>query len=114
MRIRYWSSDVCSSDLSSAEFGVEGESLAQAAVILLVLRAFSSGCSALTGVEAVANGVPAFRRPKVGNAQMTLPMMGLIAIDRKSVVWGKGVSVRVDIGGRGTLKKKKTRNTNRN
>jgi amino acid transporter len=65
---------------SSAEFGVEGESLAQAAVILLVLRAFSSGCSALTGVEAVANGVPAFRRPKVGNAQMTLTMMGLIAI----------------------------------
>lgn len=65
---------------SSAEFGVKGESLAQAAVILLVLRAFSSGCSALTGVEAVANGVPAFRRPKVRNAQMTLSMMGLIAI----------------------------------
>ena len=39
--------------------------LTQAAVILLVLRAFSSGCSALTGVEAVSNGVPAFRKPKV-------------------------------------------------
>ncbi len=65
---------------SSAEFAVQAESLTQAAVILLVLRAFSSGCSALTGVEAVSNGVPAFRRPKVRNAQLTLTMMGGIAI----------------------------------
>jgi amino acid transporter len=65
---------------SSAEFVVQAESLTQAAVILLVLRAFSSGCSALTGVEAVANGVPAFRKPKVRNAQMTLVLMGGIAI----------------------------------
>jgi amino acid transporter len=65
---------------SSAEFAVQAESLTQAAVILLVLRAFSSGCSALTGVEAVANGVPAFRKPKVRNAQMTLVLMGGIAI----------------------------------
>ena len=41
-----------------------------------VLRAFSSGCSALTGVEAVSNGVPAFRKPKVRNAQTTLVLMG--------------------------------------
>ena len=65
---------------SSAEFAVQAESLTQAAVILLVLRAFSSGCSALTGVEAVSNGVPAFRKPKVRNAQMTLTLMGGIAI----------------------------------
>ncbi|WP_375236850.1 APC family permease, partial [Microbacterium schleiferi] len=65
---------------SSAEFAVQAESLSQAAVILLVLRAFSSGCSALTGVEAVSNGVPAFRRPKVRNAQTTLTMMGGVAI----------------------------------
>jgi amino acid transporter len=65
---------------SSAEFGVQAEDLSQAAVILLVLRAFSSGCSALTGVEAVSNGVPAFRAPKVRNAQMTLTLMGTIAI----------------------------------
>lgn len=65
---------------SSAQYGVEPESLTQAAVILLVLRAFSSGCSALTGVEAVSNGVPAFRRPKVRNAQTTLSLMGGIAI----------------------------------
>ena len=61
---------------SSAEYAVQAESLTQAAVILLVLRAFSSGCSALTGVEAVANGVPAFRKPKVRNAQTTLALMG--------------------------------------
>jgi amino acid transporter len=65
---------------SSAHYAVEAESLTQAAVILLVLRAFSSGCSALTGVEAVSNGVPAFRAPKVRNAQSTLVMMGSIAI----------------------------------
>jgi amino acid transporter len=64
---------------SSAEFSVQAESLSQAAVILLILRAFSSGCSALTGVEAVSNGVPAFRAPKVRNAQSTLVLMGSIA-----------------------------------
>lgn len=65
---------------SSAEFTVEAQSLTQVAVILLILRAFSSGCSALTGVEAVSNGVPAFRRPKIRNAQLTLTLMGGIAI----------------------------------
>lgn len=65
---------------SSAEYAVQAEDLTQAAVILLVLRAFSSGCSALTGVEAVSNGVPAFRKPKVRNAQTTLGLMGGIAI----------------------------------
>ena len=65
---------------SSAEYAVQAEDLTQAAVILLILRAFSSGCSALTGVEAVSNGVPAFRKPKVRNAQTTLVLMGSIAI----------------------------------
>ncbi|WP_229727805.1 APC family permease [Mycetocola zhadangensis] len=65
---------------SSAAYTVEGEDLSQAAFILLLLRAFSSGCSALTGVEAVSNGVPAFRRPKVKNAQATLVLMGGTAI----------------------------------
>lgn len=57
-----------------------GSDLAHAAFILLLLRAFASGCSALTGVEAIANGVQAFRRPKVRNAQKTLVAMGGIAI----------------------------------
>jgi amino acid transporter len=44
--------------------------------ILLVLRAFASGSVALTGVEAVSNGVPAFKRPEARNAQVVLIVMG--------------------------------------
>ncbi|MBX3195309.1 MAG: APC family permease [Microbacteriaceae bacterium] len=64
----------------SARFGVQAESLTQAAFVLLLLRAFASGCAALTGVEAISNGVPAFRRPKIRNAQRTLMAMGATAI----------------------------------
>ncbi len=64
----------------SAEWTVQGESLTQAAFVLLILRSFASGCAALTGVEAISNGVPAFRRPKIENAQKTLVAMGAIAI----------------------------------
>ncbi|MGZ4592509.1 MAG: APC family permease [Actinomycetes bacterium] len=46
----------------------------------LLLRAFSSGCAALTGVEAISNGVPAFRKPKSKNAATTLLMLGTIAV----------------------------------
>ena len=48
--------------------------------MFLLARAFSSGCAALTGVEAISNGVPAFRRPKSRNAATTLLLLGLIAI----------------------------------
>ncbi|MDH2443740.1 APC family permease [Amnibacterium sp. CER49] len=65
---------------ASAQYTVHGDQVAQAGLVLLLLRAFSSGCSALTGVEAIANGVPAFRRPKIQNAQMTLVAMGSVAI----------------------------------
>lgn len=44
----------------------------------VVLRAFSSGCSALTGVEAISNGVPAFRKPESENAVKTLRWMAII------------------------------------
>ncbi len=64
----------------SAQYGVQAHDLTQAGLILLLLRAFASGCSALTGVEAVSNGVPAFRVPKIRNAQATLVIMGGIAI----------------------------------
>ncbi|MFI7589234.1 APC family permease [Spongisporangium articulatum] len=46
----------------------------------LLLRAFSSGCAALTGVEAISNGVPAFQKPKSRNAATTLAMLGAIAV----------------------------------
>nr|WP_024794614.1 APC family permease [Tomitella biformata] len=50
------------------------------ALVFFALRAFSSGCTALTGVEAISNGVPAFRKPKSRNAAMTLVIMGTAAI----------------------------------
>jgi hypothetical protein len=50
------------------------------ALFFLLARAFSSGCAALTGVEAISNGVPAFRRPKSRNAATTLLLLGLIAV----------------------------------
>ncbi|MCL5054003.1 APC family permease [Ferrimicrobium acidiphilum] len=46
--------------------------------ILLILKAFSSGCSALTGVEAIANGVPTFREPRVRHAKRTELLLGVI------------------------------------
>ena len=64
----------------SSGYLVQGQSVAQAALILLLLRSFASGCAALTGVEAIANGVPAFRVPKIKNAQTTLVLMGGIAV----------------------------------
>src|SRR5262249_46492801 len=46
----------------------------------LVAKSFSSGCAALTGVEAISNGVPAFQKPKSKNAATTLAMLGAIAV----------------------------------
>ncbi|HEY3162906.1 MAG TPA: APC family permease [Candidatus Limnocylindrales bacterium] len=45
--------------------------------LLLILRAFSSGSVALTGTEAVSNGVPAFRPPESRNAQVVITLMGM-------------------------------------
>ena len=57
-----------------------GGSLTTFALLFLLARAFSSGCAALTGVEAISNGVPAFRKPKSKNAATTLLLLGMIAI----------------------------------
>ena len=72
-------------DVASAQFDLEAESsyasgLTGLAGGFLLLRAFSSGCAALTGVEAISNGVPAFRKPKSRNAATTLLMLGSIAV----------------------------------
>jgi amino acid transporter len=66
----------------SADFTLleEGDHLSGLALVFLVLRAFSSGSAALTGVEAISNGVPAFRKPKSRNAATTLLLMGVLAI----------------------------------
>jgi amino acid transporter len=59
----------------SAEHSVTGLAFA-----FLLLRSFSSGCAALTGVEAISNGVPAFKKPKSRNAATTLLLLGVVAI----------------------------------
>jgi amino acid transporter len=67
---------------ASSQYDVEAEmtGLTGVAIAFLALRAFASGCTALTGVEAIANGVPAFRKPKSKNAATTLALMGGISI----------------------------------
>src|SRR5690606_2460896 len=60
------------------ESGVE-QGLTGLAGAFLVLRAFASGSAALTGVEAISNGVPAFRKPKSRNAATTLLLLGALS-----------------------------------
>jgi amino acid transporter len=66
----------------SAGFVMHAErtSIAGFALVFLVARSFSSGCAALTGVEAISNGVPAFQKPKSRNAATTLLLLGTIAV----------------------------------
>ncbi len=52
--------------------------LGEALSVLLVLKAFSAGCSALTGVEAIANGVPVFQEPRTVRAKRTEVLLGTI------------------------------------
>lgn len=64
----------------SANWTVKAEqSFTGFALMFLFARAFSSGCTALTGVEAISNGVPAFRKPKSKNAATTLLLLGVIS-----------------------------------
>jgi amino acid transporter len=66
----------------SAGFVMHAEhgSITGFALAFLVARSFSSGCAALTGVEAISNGVPAFQKPKSRNAATTLLLLGTIAV----------------------------------
>ncbi|MCW2771936.1 MAG: amino acid/polyamine/organocation transporter, superfamily [Nocardioides sp.] len=72
--------DVASARLELAPAPGYGDSMTTFALLFLLARAFSSGCAALTGVEAISNGVPAFRKPKSKNAATTLLLLGAIAI----------------------------------
>ncbi|QMU77683.1 APC family permease [Streptacidiphilus sp. PB12-B1b] len=56
--------------------------------VLLILKAFAAGCSALTGIEAIANGVPTFREPRARRAQRTELMLGgLLALMLIGLAW---------------------------
>ncbi|MFD5103017.1 APC family permease [Streptomyces albidochromogenes] len=72
--------DTMHAPTSDFEIKPEHQGLAGFALVFLLLRAFSSGCAALTGVEAISNGVPAFRKPKSRNAASTLALMGALAV----------------------------------
>lgn len=71
---------VASGCRTAATSGLALESEVPALTLFLLLRAFASGATALTGVEAIANGVQAFKEPKSHNAAFTLGVMGAISI----------------------------------
>lgn len=66
--------------LAAASSGIPIEAAVPGLTLFLILRAFASGSTALTGVEAIADGVQAFREPRAKNAAATLGAMGAIAI----------------------------------
>jgi amino acid transporter len=78
-----------------------------ALTLFLILRAFSSGATALTGVEAIADGVQAFRRPQSRNAAATLALMGAMSITMflgiTVLAHGFGVRVSEDLHQRSVL-----------
>ena len=73
------------------------EAMVGIATAFLLLRAFSSGCAALTGVEAISNGVPAFQKPKSRNAATTLFLMGLLSITMLATIIGLGRATDIKI-----------------
>src|SRR3546814_13005463 len=97
MRISDWSSDVCSSDLAVAHLEQAGES--GRGLDHIVVR----GLAGVAAMAAVAD------RSGVDDPGVELPhgLEGEAELDRKSVVLGKSGSVRVDLGGRSIIKKKK-------
>jgi amino acid transporter len=88
--------DAESADLQIVPQAGWEEPLTQIGLMFLLARAFSSGCAALTGVEAISNGVPAFRKPKSRNAATTLLLLGLIAITMMMsvIVLAKQMTIR--------------------
>ncbi len=69
-----------SADLSIVPVDGMEQGLVGVAGAFLVLRAFASGSAALTGVEAISNGVPSFRKPKSKNAATTLLLLGGLSV----------------------------------
>ena len=67
----------------SADFDlapVDGAELTGLALAFVLAKSFASGCAALTGIEAIHNGVPAFRKPRARNAAVTLTVLGVFAV----------------------------------
>ncbi|QGN32911.1 APC family permease [Microlunatus sp. Gsoil 973] len=70
--------------VATSGYDIQGDprytGLAGFAFVALMARTFSSGSAALTGVEAISNGVPAFRKPKSKNAATTLALLATVAV----------------------------------
>ncbi|MGN8245397.1 APC family permease [Cellulomonas soli] len=81
--VRFMTGTLPAAESASLDLVGEGaleQGIAGLAGGFLVLRAFASGCAALTGVEAISNGVPAFEKPKSKNAATTLALLGGISV----------------------------------
>ena len=65
---------------SPSKLSLRIEPTGQTLTLFLLLTAFSNGCTAMTGVEAVSNGVPAFKPPEAKNAAATMLMMAVLSI----------------------------------
>src|SRR3546814_15807680 len=105
MRISDWSSDVCSSDLESLEVSVTTDDGKPAGHLVIFNRAVAAS-------QAFGRQFPDLDKLLSRKENKTLPIEKWPAkprewLDRKSVVEGKSVSVRVDFGGRRSIKKKK-------
>lgn len=72
---RYWQGEITPHPMPTL---TASATMSQLAIILLLLRAFSSGCTALTGIEAVSNGVPTFKKPEARNAGIVLMILGAL------------------------------------
>ena len=94
--VRMISGDVLRAESADWTIVPEG-AFAGAALVFIVARAFSSGTTALTGIEAIANGVPAFRPPKSKNAATTLLLLGVLATSMFSGITWLALSTGVKV-----------------
>lgn len=81
--IRYWTTHEVMATPAEVYFDssvgtVASHALTGGALLWLLMRAFAAGCTALTGVEAISNGIPAFQRPESKNAATTLTFMAVV------------------------------------
>ena len=81
--IRYWATHEIMATPTQVYFDpsvdtVASHALTGGALLWLLMRAFAAGCTALTGVEAISNGIPAFKQPESKNAASTLTFMALV------------------------------------
>jgi amino acid transporter len=77
---RYWGLFGLTPIIPEIHEAVEGTALTGFAYIWLLMRAFAGGCTALTGIEAISDGVKAFKSPESKNAAQTMVTMGLMAM----------------------------------